>query len=454
MKIVVFGLGRIYQKKKKVLMEHQVVGYIDNNRELWGTKINGIKVYRPDDIALLNYDIVCIMSIYEKEIKEQLIKLGVQEQVIVSYNEISGRNIILYNKLTDVFNNKKKVLFFTHDMSVSGAPIVLYYFACIIKKYGFTPAVICRTEGHLQQDFLNEDIPVIINSDLTKFNWFLWKIIESFDYYVLNTIFFADLIKDIGDTGKKTVWWLHDSEFYYVDRVASFFPKYIPDNISVYAVGERAKATFQKYVNCAEVKNLFYGIPDRRIPKINGKKKLVFAIIGAICSRKAQDIFIRAIERLNKAERCKAEFWIIGIVGNKEYFERLNVQMENIEEIRYFGDLKREEMQKIYQEIDVVCCPSRDDPMPVVMAETFMNGKVAIVSENTGIAPLIKNREDGFIVQSENFEQLSDIMSEIINGEVDIERIGKKSRQIYESNFSFEAFEREIVRIIECFESK
>lgn len=454
MKIVVFGLGRIYQKRKKVLMGHQVVGYIDNNSELWGTKINGITVHRPDDIVSLSYDVVCIMTKYKEEIKEQLIKLGVQEQVIVGYNEISGRNLILYNKLTDVFNNKKSILFFTHDMSASGAPIVLYYFACIIKKYGFAPAVICRTEGPIQQEFLDEGIPVIINSDLTRFNWLLWKIIESFDYYVLNTIIYADLVKDIGETGKKTVWWLHDSEFYYMNRAASFFPNYIPDNVSIYAVGERAKATFQKYINYSQVKKLLYGIPDRRVPKINGKKKLVFAIIGAICPRKAQDIFIRAIERLKKVERCKADFWIIGIIENKEFFECLKVQMENIEEIRYVGDLKREEILKIYQEIDVVCCPSRDDPMPVVMAETFMNGKVAIVSENTGIAPLIKNREDGFIVQSENFEQLSDIMSEIIDGEVDIERIGKKSRQIYESNFSFEAFEREIVRIIECFESK
>ena len=452
MKIIVFGLGRIYQKFKDALKGHQVVGYIDNNRELWGKEIDGIKVYRPDEINLLSYDFICIMSKYEEEMKEQLIKLGIWEQVIVGYKDILGRSLILYNKLNDFIDSKKRVLFFSHDMSASGAPIVLYYFACIMKKHGFTPVIISRMEGPLQQDFLLADIPVIINRDLTRSNFFLWKIIEGFDYYILNTIISADLIDIIGENGKKTVWWLHDSEMYYENRNASFFPKRIPENVSVYAVGERAKKTFQKYVDYSEVKNLFYGIPDKGVSEKKGKDKLVFAIIGAICHRKAQDIFIRAIERLNKTERCKAEFWIIGIVSEKEYYDCLKEKIDSIEEIKYLGNLTREEMLNYYQEIDVVCCPSRDDPMPVVMAETFMNGKVAIASEDTGIAPLIKNEEDGFVVKTEDIEQLADLMGNILEGKFDIERIGKKSRKIYEENFSLDAFEGKIMQIIEYLE--
>lgn len=448
MKIVVFGLGKVYQRKKDALKGHQIVGYIDNNSNLWGTEIDGIKVYRPDEIGLLNYDIICIMSIYEDAMKEQLIKLGVSEQAITNSDGISGRNLVLYNKFTNFFDGKKKVLFFSHDMSYSGAPIVLYYFACIMKKYGFAPAVISRTEGTLQQDFVAAGIPVIINSDLSKSNVFLWKIIDNFDYYILNTIIFADLIKTIGEIGKKSIWWLHDSEIYYENRSAFFFPKQVPENVLVYAVGERAKRTFQKYVKCSEVKNLLYGIPDMVIPKKKEKGKLVFAIIGAICHRKAQDIFIQAIKRLDKTKRRKAEFWIIGIVSEKNYYERLKDQVDQINEIKYLGDLTREEMLNCYQKIDVVCCPSRDDPMPVVMAEAFMNEKVAIVSQDTGIAPLIKNTEDGFVVQTENIAQLADLMEDILDGKIDLEKIGKKARRIFERNFSLDVFEDEIKQII------
>ena len=454
MKIVVFGLGRIYQKRKDVLIGHQIVGYIDNNEELWGTIVDGVGVFNPKKVCFLDYDVVCIMSKCIDEMKKQLIELGVSERKIVNYNEVSGRNLILYDKFADISKSKKKVLFFTHDFSVSGAPIVLFYFARILKRYGFDPAVISRTEGIMQQDFLSEGIPVIINSDLTKSNWLLWKIIEGFDFYVLNTIIFADIIEEIGGIGKKTIWWLHDSEIYYADRNDSFFPRFIPNNVSIYAVGERAKGAFEKYVGFHNVKNLIYGIPDRVIPRIGGgkKKKTIFAVIGAICPRKAQDVFIQAVELLSKVQRSKAEFWIIGIATDISFFENIKLRMEKIDEVKYLGDLTREDMLKKYQDIDVVCCPSRDDPMPVVMAEAFMNGKVVIVSENTGTAPLIKNEEDGFVVQVEDAEQLAGFMGRILNGTVNIESMGKRSRQIYERNFSLDAFEREIVKIAKYLE--
>lgn len=453
MKILVFGTGRIYQKRKSQIQNNQIVAFIDNNQQLWGKQIDGIIVTKPDEVQQLDYDAVWIMSIYKQEMKQQLIGLGVPENKIVFYDEADGRNSILYSRTLPIEQTGKKVLFFTHDLSASGAPIALFYFACIMKKNGYIPAVICRTEGIMQHDFINAGIPVIIDNNISKSNWLLWGQINSFDFFVLNTIIFSDIVEDISLLGKKMIWWLHDSEIYYENRNANFYPKKILENVFVYAVGHRAQNAFQKYVDCEKVNNLLYGIPDMRIEsKKNVEGKHIFAMVGAICERKAQDIFIQAILTLSEEERNEAEFWIIGIVTDIEFNVEIRKIAKDIPQIKFMGDLSREEMLKKYGEIDVICCPSRDDPMPVVATEAFMNGKIVIVSENTGTASLIMNGENGYVCENENASELGMIIRKIISGAIDDKLIGKNARRLYDENFSLTSFEKSIISIFDKLE--
>ncbi len=68
-----------------------------------------------------------------------------------------------------------------------------------------------------------------------------------------------------------------------------------------------------------------YGIPDLALLKKEYEKinnKIIFAIVGAVVIRKAQDVFIDAIEKLNQSELEKTEFYIIGAYGNDEFGEK------------------------------------------------------------------------------------------------------------------------------------
>lgn len=46
MRIVVFGTGKFYKNRKQKLLENaDIVAFIDNNCSLWGTIIDGVKIY-------------------------------------------------------------------------------------------------------------------------------------------------------------------------------------------------------------------------------------------------------------------------------------------------------------------------------------------------------------------------------------------------------------------------
>lgn len=88
MKIIVFGTGQIYREKKEYIScNDEVIGFLDNNRKLWGTRIDGVSIYNPENISELYYDKIVLMSNYALEMKEQLLKLNCDKTKILHYLE-------------------------------------------------------------------------------------------------------------------------------------------------------------------------------------------------------------------------------------------------------------------------------------------------------------------------------------------------------------------------------
>lgn len=76
-KIIVFGTG--YQLERMInrnyFTAYDIVAFCDNDRNKWGREYAGKRIISPDDISRYNYEnIVITTKLYEKEIREQLVK--------------------------------------------------------------------------------------------------------------------------------------------------------------------------------------------------------------------------------------------------------------------------------------------------------------------------------------------------------------------------------------------
>lgn len=88
-KVVIFGCGNYgfdaYKniKSKKISIE----AFIDNNSELWGETLEGIKIIPPEKIKMIedNLYVVIANELHHQEIKAQLINMGIKEKSIVIY---------------------------------------------------------------------------------------------------------------------------------------------------------------------------------------------------------------------------------------------------------------------------------------------------------------------------------------------------------------------------------
>ena len=80
--ILVFGTGDYYQRYKSWLKEYNILALLDNSARKQGTTLDDCPIVSPKEGIKLEYEFIIILSIYDKEIREQLLTLGVNNDLI------------------------------------------------------------------------------------------------------------------------------------------------------------------------------------------------------------------------------------------------------------------------------------------------------------------------------------------------------------------------------------
>lgn len=88
-KCYIFGAGT-WGKEIVQAWPNQWAGFLDNNSSRWGTIIQGIPVYSPNEILTKDTKINIVISsrLYYKEIYEQLMEMGISESSIINVGEV------------------------------------------------------------------------------------------------------------------------------------------------------------------------------------------------------------------------------------------------------------------------------------------------------------------------------------------------------------------------------
>ena len=115
--------------------------------------------------------------------------------------------------------------------------------------------------------------------------------------------------------------------------------------------------------------------------------------------------------------------------------------------------MNQEQLDRFYQHIDVLLCPSRDDPMPIVVTQAMMHAKPCIISENVGQSEYIKQGENGFTFRNEKTDELAECMVWTLEHRPELRVIGERTREIYETEFSKDSMRAAMQDIIARWDS-
>jgi len=363
-----------------------------------------------------------------------------------------------YTKATKVAG--RKVLLISNHMGYSGAPIALMNAAKALLDNGDIPIVLCKYSGNLLDEFTQSDITVLIDHLLPE-NEYFTKLSMLFDMVVINTAVPSSVvaINYLSLLPVPVMWWIHEAKHFYETTEA--FPHCIGDNIHIYCAGEYAQKMFV-LANIAgfrvDVKTLLYGIKEPykyRLCSINmestQKTRLKIMTIGTIEEIKGQDILCEAIRKLDTSVRDKCDFVFIGkplLQDCRVNKEVLSLKHDFPESITLIDQLSRDEIFETISQCDCMICASRDDSMPIFIAEAMMFRKICICSENTGTAALIEHGENGFIYYNNDSAQLSGLIKYVVNNYHSLTDVGIKSRSTYDKYFNYNVFKQNFIEAV------
>lgn len=351
----------------------------------------------------------------------------------------------------------KNVLLVTHELSMTGAPVALQYMARQLRDDGVFVAVLSPQNGPLCEEFLRDDLTVIVDSTITgNTEWLKWA--GAFDLIVVNTVVVYQVIEQLSERDIPVIWWTHDGEMSFNLGANELLPQLIGENIHVIGGGGYAKRIMDKYRPQYKAGELVYCVPDYAtglskdytfMVEMQGREYL-FSSIGSIDKRKGQDIFAEAVRMIPSVYRDKCLFLFVGRDNDHEvYKEILALKEDYPQNIAMITEVSREAIRDIYRQSTVVVCTSRDDPMPVFMTESLMLSVPVICSEYTGTCSLLEHKKSGMIYHNNDAAKLAELFMYVIDHPDDIRAMGIAGRKVYEGFFTEEAFKNNFYKVIE-----
>lgn len=471
MKLIVFGTGLFYEKRKREFpADAEILVFLDNNRELWGKTLDGKGIVDPENICNYSYDKVLLMSKSADEMKQQLLMLNVDKNKITTWNQLMcefARGKFQLFCGSEAQNTKGRVLILSTPLSYSGAPITAIYAAKSLQMKGWD-VVLCAKEGEARfiEEAVNDGLNVVLCPAIPYLGREELFWIKQFDVVLANTFLMMPCACEISHF-RPTIWWIHECsarfETYFPDTMKEF-EEYAHEVMAPYmdvvGVSPVARENFNAYFPDRIRENLSYGIPDngtvrKREKRENGK--VVFAVIGSICRRKGQKEFLEAIKKMEEQVGEPAEFWIIGKGCDNEYTREIIAAARQCKAVRMTGELSRGEMKAIYEEIDVIVCPSLEETMSIVVTEGMMYGKVCITTNKTGMADYITDGENGLICEAGDVNDLCRCIKWVLENQTQLESMSAEARRAYEQYFTLERFadrlEEAVLRVKKNYES-
>jgi len=157
---------------------------------------------------------------------------------------------------------------------------------------------------------------------------------------------------------------------------------------------------------------------DEAYQKKQLKKPPVIGIYGRIEPRKGFDILIAAAEILQqKKQDFKLKIGGFEVEGsyNLETIKKIAKDHKVYEKCEFVGVVK--DKKSFFENVDIFCVPSREEPFGLVILEGFANSTLVISSDSDGGKLLIKNEIDGLLFKNDDASDLANKIIFICNNQ-------------------------------------
>lgn len=325
--------------------------------------------------------------------------------------------------------NHKNILLVSHDLSRSGAPVVLLWLAKFLKSMGYDVDVWSFADGDLYDDFVKTGITptYVLNSKRAIHNQFI-NTDKHYDYIICNTILTYKAVDVLQRFGIPTIWYIHESgALEEIIKKNKDFKKVFENFYNIYTCSEYAAKICRKYNKVSKVRIIPNSVEDS-FKLYTFHKNISYGYIGRISNLKGSDVLVSAFKEIVKDTKT-AKLYLAG--NNKSGFAKSLVEeTKNIKQISWVGPVKDSSKRKFFDSIDVFILPSLYDSAPITLLEGLMYGKAIITTQNVGNCEFISEK-NGFVINAGSKEELAKAMHWLQDNKSEIPGMMRHSRKQY-----------------------
>lgn len=357
----------------------------------------------------------------------------------------------------------QKILFISHDASMTGAPIFLLHLITWVKQNtDLSFRIILRNGGELVDNFFELGETYLLSS--TDFNE---QIKEGITLVYSNTITNGKFVKEKGLDAFPVITHVHELntvlELFVNDaleeikRQTDFFiacSTPVKENLMTsYAVeAERIHLVYEA-IPTQDLINKISRHKKEDLKKIIGINEDDFVVIagGTATERKGVDLFLQvaADYKKNYYSQIKCKFIWVGKLPEDERkswyeYDKKRLGIDDI--VAFAGQQNNPELFLFIS--DIFCLTSREDPFPLIMLEASLLGKPVIGFEKSGGVAEFCEKGTGFTVPYLDSSEMSKKIFEILGDRDLLADFSTKSPNIIKKQFDIEVSAKKILEII------
>ncbi|MEQ8819232.1 MAG: glycosyltransferase family 4 protein [Sumerlaeia bacterium] len=170
-------------------------------------------------------------------------------------------------------------------------------------------------------------------------------------------------------------------------------------------------------------------------PRPDGPVRLFFA--GRMTSQKGMDTLLDALNFLKNRDLPE---WRLDAAGEGPMLESFETRARDhglADRVAFPRFLSRDKVLEGYQRADLFAFPSRYEGMPCVVLEAMACGLPIVGTRIMGTEQLVADNENGFLVPPDRPEELADVLAKVIADSALRARLGQKSRELAEAEWSW-----------------
>ena len=338
----------------------------------------------------------------------------------------------------------QRLLFVSHEMTLSGAPIQLAYLVQWLHAHRWSTTVLAPEPGPLE-DMLS-GIEIIYEPTLLRDPTYaaLRGHVPHYDLVIANTIATWQAVQVAQLEKVPVIWYVHETQ---VGRELMKIVHMIEPSLEIADVVVTPTAATARAYSAFRGKPIDvipYAIPAVKARRRTRAERITFAVIGTYELRKGQDVFVEAVRQLPDDVRANASFKLAG----RPLDESFSTELRRVPNVELLDSLGHDEAMQLLADTDVLVCASRDETMPIVLLEAMSLAKPIICTRVGGVEEWMRDGENAILVPPTDARALAGAIELVARDAKLRKKLGAHAHKTFKRHFRLSRYAKQFAALI------